>query len=109
MERHSKAKKTNGHDLDNLQKEVPTEFNSQNLNKSISYQDAEKELNSNILKITMKIMEQYPELSIYLDEMPVTIPNEKNPDISLKNLQLYLDSLNSLLIKYILEHRHGSK
>ena len=39
--------------------------------------ETEKELNSKILDITMKIRENYPELSKYLDEMPETIPNEE--------------------------------
>ena len=65
----------------------------------------EHELNSKILKITMTIKDQYPELSKYIEEMPVTIPDEKNPEITLKNLKAYYDSLNSMLNKYILEHQ----
>lgn len=64
----------------------------------------EHELNSKILKITMTIKDQYPELSKYIEEMPVTIPDKKNPEITLKNLKAYYDSLNSMLNKYILEH-----
>lgn len=66
--------------------------------------ETEKELNSNILKITMRIKDQFPELSKYLEEMPVTIPDEKHPKINSENLQAYYDSLNSMLNKYILEH-----
>jgi hypothetical protein len=44
-------------------------------------QDAENELNEKILKITMRIKEQYPELSKYLNEMPITIPDEKDPEV----------------------------
>ena len=66
----------------------------------------EKELNSKILKITMTILEKYPELYNYIEEMPATIPNEKNPDITLKNLKAYYDSLNSILNNYILKHAH---
>ena len=64
----------------------------------------EHELNSKILKITMKIKDQYPELSKFIEEMSMTIPDEKNPEITLKNLKAYYDSLNSMLNKYILEH-----
>lgn len=71
--------------------------------------ETEKDLNSKILKITMTIKEQYPELSKYLEEMPVTIPDEKNPEITLKNLKAYYDSLNSVLDKYILEHPEKAK
>jgi hypothetical protein len=66
--------------------------------------ETEKELNAKILKTTMIITEQYPELSKYLEEMKVTIPDEKTPDITLKNLQKYYDSLNSMLNKYKSEH-----
>jgi hypothetical protein len=66
--------------------------------------ETEKELNSKILKITMKIKDQYPELSKYIEEMQETIPDEKKPEITLKNLKKYYDSLNSMLNKYISEH-----
>ena len=61
----------------------------------------EKELDDDILKITMKIKEQYPELSKYILEMPVTIPTVENPEMSLKILQDYYDSLEVLLQDYI--------
>ncbi|TRX20974.1 hypothetical protein FNW25_15715 [Flavobacterium franklandianum] len=61
----------------------------------------EKELYAAILKITMKIRIQFPELSIYILEMPVTIPNIENPKINCKVLQDYYDSLNILLKDYI--------
>lgn len=87
---------------DKLKKELqPDIYNNQN--KTETYQEIEKDLNSKILKITLNIKDNYPELSKYLEEMPVTIPDEQNPDITLKNLSSYYDSLNSLLNKYILE------
>ncbi len=63
-----------------------------------------EELNSKIMQITSTIQEEYPELLKYLDEMPVTIPNEKDPEINNKNLKAYYDSLTSLLQNYIDEH-----
>ena len=51
----------------------------------------EKELYTAILKITMQIKTQYPELSLYLEEMPVTIPNVKNPIVNRNVLQEYYD------------------
>jgi len=74
--------------------------NQNSVNKNEAYQNIEKELNSKILKITMTIKDHYPELSKYLDEMPVTIPTEKDPEITLNHLQTYYESLNSLLNKY---------
>ena len=76
---------------------------------TISHDDAEKDLNAKILKVTMIIKDKYPELSKYIEEMPETIPDKKNPEITLKNLRTYYESLNSMLNKYILEHPHNSK
>ncbi len=64
----------------------------------------EKEIEDAILKITMKIQNQYPELSKYLAEMPVTIPDVKTPEINIKNLQEYYNSLLTLLNKYTPNH-----
>ena len=66
--------------------------------------ETEKELNSKILKITMTIQEKYPELYKYLEEMPVTIPDEKDSDTDIRNLTEYYDSLNSLVNNYAREH-----
>ena len=66
--------------------------------------ESEKELNLEILKITMTIQEKYPELSEHLGEMPVTIPDAKSPEINIKNLRAYYDSLTSLLENYIRSH-----
>lgn len=62
------------------------------------------DLNSKILKITMTIKDDYPELSKYLDEMPVTIPSEKDPEVTLNLLKGYYESLQSLLNKYKMDH-----
>ena len=56
-----------------------------------------------ILHITLKIKEQYPELSKYLEEMPITIPDKKYPIITSKILQDYYNSLTSLLDNYLIE------
>ncbi len=68
-----------------------------------------EELNSKILEITMRIKNNYPELSKYIEEMPITIPNEEHPTITLKKLKTYLDSLNSILDQYLLEHPENIK
>ncbi len=64
----------------------------------------EKEFNSRILKITMTIMEKYPELSKYIEEMQETIPDDVKPQVTLRNLKAYYDSLHAMLNKYLLEH-----
>jgi hypothetical protein len=65
----------------------------------------EEELNADILKITMTMRDKYPELSKYISEMPITIPDESNPHINTKNLQNYYDSLNEILKKYAPNHK----
>lgn len=64
-------------------------------------------LNAEILSITLKIKEKYPELSKYIEEMPVTIPDVQNPEITRMNLKVYYDSLATLMNKYITEHPEG--
>lgn len=61
----------------------------------------EKELYAAILKITMKIKIQFPELSQYILEMPLTIPNVENPKINYNVLQEYYDSLQLLVKDYV--------
>jgi hypothetical protein len=68
--------------------------------------ETEKELNAKILEITMIIKTQHPELSKYIEEMPVTIPDEQHPEITLQNLDAYYQSLTSMLKKYLMEHPH---
>ena len=66
----------------------------------------EKELNAAILKISLFIQESYPELSKYIGEMPASVPNKTNPEISLKTLSDYLNSLEELVTKYAPNHKH---
>jgi AAA15 family ATPase/GTPase len=65
----------------------------------------ENDLNAKILKITMKIKDHYPELSQYLEEMPVTVPSENDPEITLNLLRTYYESLNSILNKYKVDYQ----
>ena len=64
----------------------------------------EKELNSDILKLTMTIQDKFPELTKYIAEMPVTIPDTENPEINIKILKDYYNSLEALLNKYESNH-----
>ncbi len=73
------------------------------IKQDMSYTEIEKDLNSKILKVTMTIREQYPELSEFLEEMPVTIPKEENPEINLEILKNYYQSLSLMLYKYKVE------
>jgi len=68
--------------------------------KNPDYAQMAHELNDKILQITNEITDQYPELLKYLDEMPVTIPSDNDPEMSVNQLQSHYDSLLSLLNEY---------
>jgi hypothetical protein len=59
--------------------------------------ETEKELNDKILSLTREIREKYPELSRYLDEMPLTIPNDSQPEVTINKLKEYYESLKLLI------------
>jgi hypothetical protein len=62
------------------------------------------EINKNIIETTMNIKEKFPELSKYIEEMPITIPDNNAPEINEKVLNDYQESLNSLVKKYTITH-----
>ena len=63
------------------------------------------ELNERILGLTLRIQEETPELSPFLDEMPVTIPNKENPNMDYKILKEYYESLAILLKEYLVNKK----
>ena len=65
----------------------------------------ELEINEMILGITNKIRKSNPELLNYLNEMPVTIPHNEKPEITIKVLTSYYESLVVLLEEY--ENHHA--
>jgi hypothetical protein len=65
----------------------------------------EKELNQDILNMTMAIQEKFPELSKYIAEMPVKISYDENAEINNKNLKDYFNSLEALFNKYNKTHQ----
>ena len=64
----------------------------------------EAELNNDILKITMKIDEKFPELSKYIAETPVDISLNNVMEVNIRILQDYYDSLHNLLKGYSKNH-----
>lgn len=64
----------------------------------------EKQLNEDILKITLLIQEKYPELSKYILEFTVTNPDKEHPEINVKHLADYYDSLVNVLKTYAPTH-----
>ena len=55
---------------------------------------SEEIITKKIMDITIEIQEKYPELIKYLNEMPITNPDEKDPEINEKNLVDYFESLS---------------
>ena len=68
----------------------------------------EAEWNAEIMKTTMHINRHFPELSKFILEMPVTIPNSTHPEINSKILSDYYDSLTALLDDYAITHKDDS-
>ena len=87
-----------------FRKVIESAFYTQNPIRPVIYEDTEKDVNAKILQVTLMIRQQFPELSKFLDEMPVTVPNEEHPHVKLHDLKKYYDSLQAILSKYKLEH-----
>lgn len=64
-----------------------------------------EELISEISITILEIQTNYPELYIYLDEIPMTIPNKSNPKIDVKALEDYQQSLKEILSNHRKNHR----
>ena len=62
------------------------------------------EYTADILKITLLIQKDYPELSKYITEIPVTIPDVQHPEINVKTLQDYYNTLSEILKMYAPTH-----
>ncbi len=73
--------------------------------KAGKYLDIEKALNSKIMKLTLKIQDECPELLKYMGEMTEGMPAETNPEVTLRNLKTYLNSLETMYKKYMHEHK----
>jgi|UPI0004B56519 NADH dehydrogenase len=62
--------------------------------------ETEEELNKEILQSTGNIQENHPELSQFVDEMTITIPDKETPVINSSTLKNYNDSLQAMTTKY---------
>lgn len=65
-----------------------------------------QKLTQEINELTVRIEQDYPELYQYLDENPITIPDCETPEISVSSFVEYLDSLKSILERYIESNKH---
>lgn len=59
--------------------------------------ESEQDLNIRITQITNLIQENYPELTPYIGEIPVSIPNDPQPEVNAKILKDYYDSLYQIV------------
>jgi len=64
-----------------------------------------QELLKEIMDITYKIENEYPELYKYLDENPITIPIIEHPNLDKKVFSDYLADLKNLLNNHIQSHK----
>ena len=71
-----------------------------NLKNLLFPMKTEAEINNDILKITLIIQEKFPELTKYISEMPVTLPDCQHPSINYKHLEEYYQSLFELVKNY---------
>lgn len=69
----------------------------------------EAEWNAEIMRITLKIQTQFPELLKYITEMPITMPDAQHPEVNIKNLRDYCESLEALLKNYGVNHESRYK
>lgn len=64
----------------------------------------EQELSQAILNMTMFIKSRYPELTKYLNEMPIKIVYSPGSEYSRSALKDYYSSLEALLERYKITH-----
>lgn len=62
------------------------------------------ELEQDITHITLKIQQEYPELSKYITEMPLVFSGKDSNEISIKNFKEYYNSLEKLISEYAKTH-----
>lgn len=65
----------------------------------------QQELLKEISDFTRMIESDYPEVYQYLDENPITIPIENQPEVNTEDLENYLQSLHDILNKYKREEK----
>lgn len=63
-----------------------------------------QKLTQEINELTVRIEQEYPELYRYLDENPITIPVDDEAKLTYKSFADYLESLKSILEKYMESH-----
>jgi hypothetical protein len=64
----------------------------------------EEALNAEILKYTAQIKELHPEVYEMLDEDTITVPDTLSPEVKIRHLKDYLESLKVILRRYEKTH-----
>lgn len=62
--------------------------------------ESEDDLNSRIVEITNQIQENYPELTPYINEIPISVPADPSPEVNTKILKDYYDSLYQIVMNH---------
>ena len=60
--------------------------------------ESKKEIDEEIVELTTKIIDQYPELTKYIDELPISIPN--TGQLSVSDLASYRNTLKTMINSY---------
>ena len=63
-----------------------------------------QDIENQIIRLTLSIEVNYPELYVTLNENPITIPKKEHPEMSIKIMEDYLESLKQILKQYIKTH-----
>ena len=63
-----------------------------------------QDIEDQIMRLTLSIDINYPELYAKLDENPITLPSKIHPDMDIKVMEDYLGSLKQILKQYIKTH-----
>jgi hypothetical protein len=66
--------------------------------------ESQNDLNETIFLTTVKIQEEFPELTKYLGEIPENFQSNTGKGVNNQELKDYLESLNDLLETYAKEH-----
>lgn len=60
-------------------------------------------LNTEIMALTETIKSKFPEVYRNLNEMPITIPNTVLPEVKVKQLEDYAESLKTLITTHTIK------
>ena len=104
MENHLKIKEEIIDIINKSKNEIQLDNYIKSLINVLNNVEIEKNLNSKIAEIKLKIKNQFPKVYANIDEMAVADSGEQLTEIMLNELRTYYDSLNSILGKQISDH-----